>query len=101
MRQRSNGGAPLRERPVTREEQLEELWAMSPAERVRAMRDGRLSLFQLARWSSRHPEQVPLLEGEFEWLTIKTPEWAEARPRPSSHLPVSSRGERRGPRRGR
>lgn len=51
---------------------------MTPEERLAAMRAGRLSLFQLARWTARHPDQVPLLNGEFEWLAIKSPEWAEA-----------------------
>jgi len=32
---------------------------------------------QLAAWSARHPEQVPMLNGEFEWIAIRAPEVCE------------------------
>jgi len=38
------------------------------------MRRGELSLQQCAAWAARHPEQVPLLNGEFEYLAAFTPE---------------------------
>jgi hypothetical protein len=58
------------------EEQLRRLWAMSPSERVAAMRRGELNMRQCCAWSSRHPEQIPLLDGEFEFLAAYTPEAA-------------------------
>jgi hypothetical protein len=61
----------------TREQQLGELWAMSPADRVAAMWRGDLTLFQLSQWSSRSQHEVPLLGGEFAWIVMRTPEWAE------------------------
>ena len=61
-----------------REQQLDALWAMSPTERVAAMWRGDLTLYQLARWSSRAQHEVPLLGGEFAWIVMRTPEWAEA-----------------------
>ena len=62
----------------TREQQLDALWAMTPAERIGAMWRGDLTLYQLARWSSRAQHEVPLLGGEFAWIVMRTPEWAEA-----------------------
>jgi len=60
-----------------REGRLRALWQMSAAERVAAMRRGQLTYEQLAAWSARHPEQVPLVNGEFEWLVMFTPEVCE------------------------
>jgi hypothetical protein len=60
------------------DEQLRRLWAMSPSERVAAMRRGELSMRQCCAWSARHPDQVPLLNGEFEFIAAYTPEAAEA-----------------------
>lgn len=56
---------------------LSPMWQMTPSQRVDAMRRGRLSYEQLAAWSSRHPEQVPLVNGEYEWLVALTPEVCE------------------------
>ena len=60
-----------------RQLQLDALWAMSPAQRVAAMWRGDLTLFQLTRWSSRASHEVPLLGGEFAYIVMRTPEWAE------------------------
>ena len=38
------------------------------------MRRGELTLEQCSAWAARHPEQVPLLNGEFEYLAAFTPE---------------------------
>jgi hypothetical protein len=58
--------------------ELAALWAMTPSERVNAMWRGDLTLAQLTRWSSRRPTEVPLIAGEFAWIMIRTPAWAEA-----------------------
>jgi hypothetical protein len=50
------------------------LWQLTPGERVAAMRRGELTLEQCAAWAARYPEQMPLLNGEFEYLTAFTPE---------------------------
>jgi hypothetical protein len=60
-----------------REERLRRLWEMGVDERVEAMRRGELSLEQCAAWAARYPEQVPLLNGEFEYLAAFTPEARE------------------------
>lgn len=60
-----------------RDAHLRSLWQMTVAERIAAMRRGELSYKQCAAWTARHPEQVPLLNGEFEWLAAHTPEVCE------------------------
>ena len=50
---------------------------MNAGERVEAMRAGKLSLEQCAAWAARYPEQVPMLNGEFEYLAAYTPEVSE------------------------
>jgi hypothetical protein len=53
------------------------LWAMTHDERIAAMWRGELSLRQLCQWSSRAQHEVPLLGGEFAWIVMRTPDWAE------------------------
>jgi hypothetical protein len=60
-----------------RQARLNQLWRMTPSERVNAMRRGELTLEQCAAWAARHPEQVPLINGEFEYLAAQTPEVCE------------------------
>lgn len=59
------------------DEQLQALWAMTAAQRVAAMWRGQLTRYQLSKWTSRAPHEVPLLGGEFAWIAMRTPEWAE------------------------
>jgi hypothetical protein len=56
---------------------LREVWLMTPDQRVTAMRRGELSLEQCAAWAARHPAQIPLVNGEFEFLAACTPEVCE------------------------
>jgi hypothetical protein len=44
------------------------LLAMSPAERFAAFKAGELSLAEMNCWASRHPEEVPLVNGEYPWI---------------------------------
>lgn len=60
-----------------RDERLRRLWQMSPAQLVAAMRRGELSLEECAAWAARHPSQVPLLNGEFEYIARFMPEACE------------------------
>jgi hypothetical protein len=66
------------EASARRRARLRALWLMTPAQRVTAMRRGDLNLEQLAAWTARFPQEVPLLNGEFEWLAIHEAEAAEA-----------------------
>ena len=56
---------------------LRSLWQMTPERRVAAMRRGDLSYEQLAAWSARHPDEVPTVHGEFEWIVAKLAEMVE------------------------
>ena len=60
------------------EEEYLALWAMSRSERIAAMWRSKLTMRQLSKWSSRAPDEVPLLGGDFAWIAMRTPEWAEA-----------------------
>ncbi len=55
-----------------------QLWEMTRDERIAAMWRGELTTRQLCHWSSRAQHEVPLLGGEFAWIAMRTPEWAEA-----------------------
>ena len=46
------------------------LAAMTYPERVRAYRSGALSAHELALAAGWFPEQMPLLNGEYEWIAI-------------------------------
>jgi hypothetical protein len=60
-----------------RRARLRLLWQMTVQERIAAMRRGELTYEQLAAWSARYPDQVPRVNGEFEWIAALTPEAAE------------------------
>jgi hypothetical protein len=60
-----------------RDRRLRPLWQKTPVQRVAAMRRGELTYEQLAAWSARHPDEVPVVHGEFEWLLAKLPEICE------------------------
>jgi hypothetical protein len=66
-----------REARETREERLRPLWQMTVPQRVAAMRRGELTYEQLAAWAGRHRDQVPEVNGEFEWIAAFTPEACE------------------------
>lgn len=78
----ATAGSPewLLRRDPAWEEQTARLWAMTRDERVRAMRAGKLSLRLCLHWASRRPAEVPLLNGEFEFIAIHTPDVADQAP---------------------
>jgi hypothetical protein len=59
-------------------EEYTALWAMTRTERIAAMWRSELTPRQLCHWSSRAQHEVPILGGEFAWIVMHTPEWAEA-----------------------
>ena len=59
------------------ENESEDLWALTRAQRQQAMWNGALTLFQLREWTARAPHQVPTLGREFAWIVMRTPEWDE------------------------
>jgi hypothetical protein len=60
-----------------RDARLRALWEMTPSQRVAAMRRGELTLEQCSAWAARFPDQMPLLNGEFEYIAHLTPEACE------------------------
>ena len=67
----------FQQRERARAERLRPLWELTPPERVAAMRRGELTYEQLDAWGARHPEQVPTVDGEFEWIVARFPEACE------------------------
>jgi hypothetical protein len=72
---------------LERQSQREALWELTPEQREAAMWRRELSLFQLTEWSAKRPHEVPRIAtdltvagepGEFAWIVMMTPEWAEA-----------------------
>ena len=49
---------------------LRRLERMSPEQRLRAARKGRLSRAELTLWAARYPEEVPLVNGEHAWIAL-------------------------------
>ncbi len=62
---------------ASRSEQSRLLWAMSRAEREAAMWRGELTNAQLWEWARRTPNEVPLINNEWAFIAIHTPEVAE------------------------
>ncbi len=60
------------------DDQSRKLWTMSAAEQAAAMQAGRLTLRQCFELARKAPERVPLLNGEYWFIAIATPEVAEA-----------------------
>lgn len=65
------------------EARKERLIALTAAQRVAAMRAGKLSYRELCHWSAVRPEEVPVVgtgqggPGEFEWIAMFEPGIAE------------------------
>ncbi|HEY5287953.1 MAG TPA: hypothetical protein VIJ50_12690 [Solirubrobacteraceae bacterium] len=62
---------------ASKQEGSNALWKMSAEERLAAMRRGELTWNQLYEWASRAGYEVPLLNGEFEFIAVLTPEVAD------------------------
>jgi len=50
-------------------ERLERMWALSRSERIAAAWRGQLTLGEMLRWASRRPHEVPLVDGDFFFIT--------------------------------
>jgi hypothetical protein len=48
-----------------------ELWKMTSDERVRASRYT-FNRWELWVWAARFPDEVPLINGEYEWLALRS-----------------------------
>lgn len=45
---------------------------MRPRQRIEASRDGRFTRHQRAIWACRYPDEVPTINGEFEWIALSS-----------------------------
>lgn len=43
---------------------------MSPRQRIEASRNGGFTRHERAVWACRYPDEVPTVNGEFEWLVL-------------------------------
>ena len=61
--------------PLTRRRRrrsaLRRLERMSPEQRLRAARKGRLSRAELTLWAAHYPDEVPLVNGEHAWIALR------------------------------
>ena len=73
------------------EEAKRRLWAMTPDERVQAMRSGRLSLRLCLHWANHAPREVPLLNSEWWFIAASTPEVLEAGETPAAAVGAQER----------
>ena len=51
------------------EERLGRMWSMSSHQRIAAAQRGEFTLGEMLRWASRRPNEVPLVDGEFFFIT--------------------------------
>lgn len=49
---------------------LEVLHRMTPAERLAAYRRGGFTAPERSLWAANYPEEVPTVNGEFEWIAL-------------------------------
>lgn len=47
---------------------------MTPAERISASRHSGFTRWERWVWAARYPEEVPLVNGEFEWIACNMPD---------------------------
>jgi hypothetical protein len=60
-----------------RRERRAALRRLGPEGRLAAYRRGELCFDSCCLWAARYPHEVPLLDGEFEFIAITTPEVCE------------------------
>jgi hypothetical protein len=64
--------------PATPAERDRMFWRLSRTERVALMRCGQLTLAECCRWAACAPQEVPVVNGEFEFISAFTPEATES-----------------------
>lgn len=74
MRARETTGIPGLALPATGLERQRAFWRLSASERVALMRAGELTIPECCRWAARAAHEVPIVNGEFEFIAAFTPE---------------------------
>ena len=54
------------------EERLAHMWRMSADERRAAAQRGEFSLGEMLKWAARRPAEVPIVNGEFFFITAQS-----------------------------
>jgi hypothetical protein len=67
--QQARTAIPLPASPAIDPDRLARMWAMTPAQRRQAAERGQLSLGEMLKWASRRPHEVPIVNGEFFFIT--------------------------------
>jgi hypothetical protein len=67
----------LQAQTTAQRERREVLRRLGRAGRLAAYRRGEFDLDTCCLWASRYPDEVPLLNGEFEFIAAKMPEVCE------------------------
>lgn len=61
---------PLTRSPTRRPLDLEPLDALGSAQALAAIAATGMSPHELNRWAARHPDEVPLVNGELLWIAL-------------------------------
>jgi hypothetical protein len=67
--QQARTGIPLPASLAIDLDRLARMWAMTPAQRRQAAQRGQLSLGEMLKWASRRPHEVPIVNGEWFFIT--------------------------------
>ena len=81
--------ASLREDP----DRLERMWAMSRADRLAAAQRGEFTLGEMLRWASRRPNEVPIIDGDFFFISAYLADGVETAD-PADTSPVDAKASR-------
>jgi hypothetical protein len=57
-------------RPTAHDLFIRRLESMTAARRLLASRDGSFTRAERALWAAHYPEEVPLVNGELEWIAL-------------------------------
>jgi hypothetical protein len=68
-------------------ERLAQLWRMTRQERVAMAQQGKLTLGEMLRWAARAPEEVPIVNGEFFFITALLADNDDDDPDPTTVAP--------------
>ena len=65
----TRGALPRVARVDVDRERREQMWQLTPAQRVRAACRGNFTLGEMLHWAARAPQEVPLVNGEFFFIS--------------------------------
>ena len=78
---------------ATTEERLARMWSMSSHQRIAAAQRGEFTLGEMLRWASRRPNEVPIIDGDFFFLSAYLADCVETAD-PADTSPVDAKASR-------